>query len=384
MRVSMGFKFALVAAGCCALLGFAGPSVVKSENSNGEHRPFIRVPLGLPDLPDGFSSITAAQVELGRKLFFDRGLSFNNTLSCGMCHLPEDAFASTQSVRSVGMEGRTLQRNAPSLLNVVFQKSLFHDGRENNLSYQAWQPLLHPDEMANPSTGFVIGKLQRDADYVELFAAAFADGAISPANVGDAIAAFEATLLSGNSRFDRWRFGGEATALTEPEKRGFQLFTGKAGCANCHHLDEKSALFTDSMFHNTGVGYRGLTHEQGSYKVQLAPGVVVEVHSRYVESISGPVPNDIGRFAITLEEEDRWAYRTASLRDISRTSPYMHDGSIATLGEVIEYYNKGGFRDDPDISPLIVPLGLTASEKDDLEAFLRSLDGVEDRALATK
>lgn len=337
------------------------------------------VPLGLPPLPDWAKAITPEQIALGQKLFFDRGLSFNNTLSCSMCHLPEDGFASTQSTRSVGMEGRTLQRNAPSLLNVVFQESLFHDGREESLALQAWLPLLHPDEMANPSMGHVLSRVKRDTEYVRLFAAAFPGRDVNPVTLGDALAAYQATLLSGASRFDRWKFGGEEDALSEAEKRGFELFTGKANCARCHKLENDHALFTDSLFHNTGIGYRAVTQKSESYKVELAPGVVVDVASRYVDVISGPVPNDIGRFAVTLDERDRWAYRTATLRSVSRTAPYMHDGSIATLGRVIEYYNDGGFRDDPALDPLIERLGLTETERADLEAFLRALDGAGEK-----
>jgi len=374
LRLFFPFLFILVSITC---FGVAPLSLLRAADSNAISPQAQSLPLGLPGLTKWVSTVTTSQIELGGKLFFDRGLSFNNTLSCSMCHLPEDAFASTQSARSVGMEGRTLQRNAPTLLNVVFQEMLFHDGRETSLALQAWLPLLHPDEMANPSIGYLIARVKDDPDYVRLFAQAFPGRGIDPMTLGEALAAFQSTLLSGNSRFDRWRFGGEENALSEAEKRGFELFAGKANCASCHTIDDAHALFSDSLYYNTGIGYRALTQKSESYNIQLAAGVVVEVESRYVDAISGPVPNDIGRFAITLDERERWAYRTPTLRNVSRTEPYMHDGSIGTLDAVVEYYNEGGFRKDRSLSPLIKPLGLTQIERDDLVAFLVSLDGAE-------
>lgn len=334
----------------------------------------LRPPLGLPPLPDDLAAPAPDKVELGRRLFFERRLSFNNTLSCGMCHIKDDAFASTQSKLSIGMEGRTLRRNAPTVLNVAYQKSLFHDGRETHFKVQAWGPLLDPDEMANPSIGYVLDRLAGLDDYAQAFEASYPGEGISIRTVGDAFALYEATLLSGNSRFDRWYFGSEKDALTVSEQSGFSIFTGKGGCSNCHEIGKTSALFTDQKFNNTGIGYRAVMKADEMLTVPLAPGVEVKIERSEIDAVSETLKNDIGRFAISHRPEDRWAYKTPSLRNVSRTFPYMHDGSIPTLEAVVEYYNKGGVPNDA-LSAKIRPLGLSEAEKKDLVAFLKSLDG---------
>jgi len=337
------------------------------------------VPLGLPRLPDRWAHATPEKIALGRRLFFDRRLSFNNTLSCAMCHIEEEAFASTQSSKAVGMEGQTLRRNAPTLFNVAYQKSLFHDGREAQLELQIWLPLLASDEMANPSIGYVLQRIVSLDDYAERFASVYPGEGLTSRSVGDAIAAFEATLLSGNSRFDRWRFAGDEDALTPVEKNGFALFTGKAGCVACHTIEADHALFTDHLFHNTGIGYRAAMGTRLMHAVELAPGETITISDREIRSVSETPKNDVGRFEITLQNEDRWAYKTPSLRDVSRTPPYMHDGSIRTLEDVVAHYNTGGVPNDA-LSPRIKPLGLSQDEQDQLVAFLRSLDGQQARS----
>lgn len=336
----------------------------------------VKAPLGLPPLPDYLANSSPGKIELGRRLFFERRLSFNNTLSCGMCHLEEDAFASTQSKLAIGMEGRTLRRNAPTVLNVAYQKTLFHDGREPHLLIQAWMPLLDHDEMANPSMGYALDRVAQLDDYKDVFEKVYPGEGVSVRTVGDAIAAYEATLLSGNSRFDKWHFGSDKNALTESEKSGFAIFTGKGKCSTCHEIGESSALFTDHKFHNTGIGYRAVMLGDEILTVPLAPGVEVKINRSEVNSFSEKLRNDIGRFAISQKPEDRWAYKTAMLRSVSRTFPYMHDGSIPTLEAVVDYYNQGGVPNEA-LSPKIRPLGLTDTEKQDLVAFLKSLDGDE-------
>lgn len=331
-------------------------------------------PLGLPPLPAYLANSSPDKIALGRRLFFERRLSFNNTISCGMCHLEDDAFASTQSKLAIGMEGRTLRRNTPTVLNVAYQKTLFHDGRESRLELQAWMPLLDHDEMANPSMGFVLDRIAALDDYKAAFETIYRGEGISVHTVGDAIAAYEATLLSGNSRFDRWHFGSEDDALSPSEKSGFAIFTGKGRCSTCHTIGETSALFTDHEFHNTGIGYRAVMKSDDLLTVPLAPGVEIKIKRSEIDSVSETLRNDIGRFAITLKPEDRWAYKTPMLRSVSRTFPYMHDGSMPTLEAVVEFYNQGGAPNDA-LSPKIRPLDLTEAEKSDLVAFLRTLDG---------
>lgn len=334
-----------------------------------EARP--ELPLGLPKLLR--SSLNQAKVDLGRKLFFDRRLSFNGTMSCAMCHIPTEAFASTQSSTSIGMEGRTLPRNAPSLLNVTYQNSLFWDGRESDLATQPWSPLLSPIEMGNPSVGYLVDHLRRLGHYANLFQDAF--GELNMETIGEALAEYERSLLSGNSRFDRWKYGGEANALSAIEKRGFELFSGKAGCSSCHLVTDDSALFTDMRFHATGVGYKASVFAPPqTHNVELEPGVITVVADDSLKAVSEIPHNDLGRFAITLNPSDRWAYKTPSLRNVALTHPYMHDGSLKTLEDVVEFYDRGGV-DFEGKSALIRPLRLTEYEKKSLVAFLETLTG---------
>lgn len=336
---------------------------------------------GLPPLPG--VEHTVARVELGRKLFFDRRLSFNGVMSCAMCHVPEEGFTSNASKTAVGIEGKSLQRNAPTLLNVAWQGLLFHDGREFSLGTQAWMPLLHPDEMANPSIGFVLHRLRSLPDYDGLFERAFGGAGPGMDTLGAAIAAFEATLVAADSRFDRWRYGGATDALTTQEQAGFRIFAGKGRCAACHLVGDKSALFADGGFHVTGVGQSAKAG--GSIVVPLAPGVQAVLDGANLAGFPETATPDLGRFEITLAPADRFAFKTPTLRNVSRTAPYMHDGSLATLDAVVDFYDRGG-GDVGDKDARIAPLALTADEKKALVAFLRSLDGagVDDLAARSR
>lgn len=336
-------------------------------------------PLGLPPLP--YASLDTRKVELGRLLFFDRRLSFNHTMSCAMCHIPTDAFASTQSATAIGMEGQSLPRNAPSLLNVAYQKTFFFDGREPSLAAQPWSPLLSSIEMANPSVGFAIDNIRKLANYESLFKRAFGERDLDMETVGEAIAEYEKSLLSGNSRFDRWKYAGDLTALSDQEKRGFKLFTGKAGCSACHLVGEQSALFSDDKFHATGIGYKASVFAPPpTHEVELEAGKITKVEDADLTAVSERKHNDIGRFAVTLDPADRWAYKTPSLRNVALTFPYMHDGSLKTLADVIDFYNAGGIDFDGK-SPLLHPLGLSEQDKSDLVEFLKSLTGDHPAAL---
>jgi len=333
------------------------------------------VPLGLPVLAvPADNPMGARKIALGRKLFFDRRLSPNGTMSCAMCHIPEQGFTAHELATPVGIEGRSVRRNAPTVLNVAFQQRLFHDGREFSLENQVWGPLLASNEMGNPSIGYVIETIRAHGDYQGLFEAVFGGKGVSAERIGQALAAYERTLLAAGSRFDRWRYGGESGALGDAGKRGFEVFTGKARCSACHTLGEKSALFTDHGFHNTGVGWRRAHEAPGRTRVEIAPGAHAELERKTVESFSEAPAKDVGRYEITLDPRDRWAYKTPSLRNVALTAPYMHDGSLATLEAVIEFYDRGGI-DNPGKSALLAPLGLSARERADLVAFLQSLTG---------
>jgi len=298
-----------------------------------------------------------------------------------MCHVPEQGFTAHELATSVGIGGRSVRRNAPTVLNVAWQRRLFHDGREVSLEDQVWGPLLAANEMGNPSIGYVVERIASLADYRGMFEAAFDGRGPSSARVGAALASYQRTLVAGDSRFDRWRFGSNASALSDVEKAGFELFAGKGRCAACHRVSERDALFTDHAFHNTGIGWRRTYGVPERTRVELAPGVYAELDRRTIETFSEPPAKDVGRYEITLDPKDRWAYKTPSLRNVALTAPYMHDGSLRSLEAVVEFYDRGGV-DNPDKSPLLIPLGLTADERAALVAFLRTLTGSGVAALA--
>ncbi len=325
--------------------------------------------LGLPPLPAGQPQ--QGLIELGRQLFFDRRLSANGSMSCAMCHVPEEGFTSHASRTALGIEGKSLQRNAPSLLNVAWQARLFHDGRESSLTRQSWLPLLHADEMANPSVGHVLKRIRGLADYNGKFERVFRGTGPSVNTVAVAIAAFEASLVAANSRFDRWRFAGDATALSDVEQLGFSIFVGKGRCGVCHLVGSQHAVFADGQFHVTGAG---LAATSRSVVVPLAPGVQTVVNVADLADYSPAAAPDLGRYAITRNPADRHAFKTPSLRNVAHTAPYMHDGSLATLDEVVDFYDRGG-GDVTGKSSVLVPLKLSAAEKNALVALLRALDG---------
>jgi len=334
----------------------------------------IKPPLGLPEMrvPES-NPLTKEKIVLGRRLFMDRRLSHNNTMSCAMCHVPEQGFTSYELGAAIGMEGRSLRRNSPSIYNVGYHKSLFHEGREPHLEEQVWGPLLTKAEMDMPSIGYVVEKARQLPEYKGLFEAAFG-GPATAERIGQALASWQRTLVSGNSRFDRWYFGSDKKALNTEEQLGFQVFMGKGHCATCHLVGEKSAIFTDHKFHNTGLGWeRTMFPERNSYKVQLAPGIFVQVMGALLKSFEPPQA-DVGRYEVTIDPKDRWAYKTPILRNVEVTRPYMHDGSLSTLEDVVEFYDKGGI-DNENKSPLLKPLKLDSAEKAALVSFMKSLTG---------
>lgn len=341
-------------------------------------------PLGLPKLPpETLASLSKQKIRLGQKLFFDRRLSLNQTFSCAMCHIPEQGFTSNELSTAVGIEGRTVRRNSPTLYNVAYYKNYFHDARENSLNHQAWGPLLAKNEMGNPSIGFVLDRINKLGDYRGLFEQVYQGKSVSMSSLGDALAAYQITLNSANSPFDRWYFKQQSDAITENAKHGFKLFSGKARCSTCHSINSDYALFTDQKLHNTGVGYNesmGIKPE--SRRLVLAPGVFVDVKQSLIDSVSEKTPSDLGYYEITQNPKDRWRYKTPSLRNIALTSPYMHNGSLPTLEDVVEFYNHGGVTNEV-LDPLIMPLNLDKEEVLDIVAFLQSLTGSNTRAIVS-
>jgi cytochrome c peroxidase len=291
------------------------------------------VPLGLPAraVPRD-NPLTAPRVALGRRLFFDPILSNDRTVACASCHHPDRGFSGA-SPR--GVRGQQLPRRAPTLLNRTFGTSFFWDGRSATLEEQALKPIVDPAEMGAKLPD-VLARLKADAHYGKAFAEAFDDG-LTQANLAKALASFQRVLLRGDSRVDRFRKKGEHDALSAAERHGLWLYESKAGCWRCH----AGANFTDERFHNTGVSW-------------------------------GKRPADLGRAAVTKKDEDKGKFKTPTLRGVALTAPYMHDGSIKTLKEVVEFYDNGG-TDNPNLSPHVKPLKLTKEEVEALVAFLKAL-----------
>lgn len=304
--------------------------------AQGEYR--LRLPLGLSEqalnIPKD-NPLTEEKVALGKQLFFDRRLSADGTVSCATCHDPQQAFTDGRP-RSVGPKGRKTSRNSPTLINRALGHAFFWDGRAASLEAQILEVMKLPPALG--TTHEVLGnKLNRIEGYRQQFEQVFG-GAVTAERVAMALATFVRTILSGNSPFDRFE-AGDRTVLSPASQRGLKLFKGKANCAKCH----TGFNFTDEQFHNTGVG------------------------------LYDPNP-DLGRYNVTKRGEDMGVFKTPTLRDIAKTAPYMHDGSLKTLEEVIQYYDKGGIK-NPYLSKEIKPLHLTSQEKADLLAFLNSLTG---------
>ncbi|HME01309.1 MAG TPA: cytochrome c peroxidase [Terriglobia bacterium] len=310
----------------------------------------INSPLGLPPVPDPPDNPpTAETIALGRRLFYDPRLSVDNTVSCSTCHNPTLAFSDGKRVAE-GVKQQKGLRNAPSLLNAAYREGregFFWDGPSPSLEAQAQEPVKNSLEMAHSLEG-VEHKLTADPGYRAAFQRAFGDGPITYDEVGKAMASFERTLLCGNSPFDRYFYGHDESALSESAKRGFEIFRnpGEANCATCHTIGDQYALFTDNKFHNDSVGPTAQNDD----------------------------PIDLGRFAITRVDLDKGAFRTPSLRNVALTAPYFHDGSRATLEEVVNFYARGGnpvrYRDKE-----LQPLWLTGEDRADLVTFLKSLTG---------
>jgi cytochrome c peroxidase len=350
----------------------------KAERGNWQKNALMRSiskHIGLPliDHPkDNFP--TEAKILLGRKLFFDRRLSINKTMSCAMCHIPEQAFTNWEIQTAVGVEGRGSKRNAPSLLNIGYYDVLFHDGRDTMLETQFIGPLTARNEMANPSAGMIIKLLRELPEYQKYFFNAF-ESVATLDSVGSALATYQRSLAAGNSPFDQWYYGGKENAVGQSEKRGFEIFKNKADCASCHTFDNKYAFFSDNEFHDIGYGWMREKLRQfppKKTKISINSSITFQIDQEIINSVGLPIQADLGRYEVTEKPNDRWKYRTSSLRNIAITPPYMHDGGFSTLDEVIDFYNQGGSGHSLQ-DRRIRPLNLLEQEKIDLKNFLKSL-----------
>lgn len=321
--------------------------------------------LGLPPLtiPDD-NPQTAEKIALGRLLFNDKRFSANGSVSCASCHQADKAFADGLPV-AIGINGQAGTRNAPSVINAVFYQTQFLDGRAQSLEEQALGPFVNPIEHGLTSHQTIVDVIRQDADYLKHFNTVFnvpAD-AITIDHIVKAIASFERTLVSGNSPFDRYYFGMDQTALSESAARGSRIFRRKGNCANCHEISLNNALFTDNRFYNVGVGFK-----------RLAPvlGALIEGKNSDELTLTDVQQSELGRFKVTKTLADLGKFKTPTLRNVALTAPYMHDGSIKTLEEVIEHYDKGGDK-NRYIDAKIFPLHLSQQEKADLVAFMKAL-----------
>jgi cytochrome c peroxidase len=301
-------------------LGGAAPATLKDQYTRPKAIPF---PSENP-----YSEVKA---KLGRKLFFDTRLSGKDTIACASCHIPALAWEDGRE-KAVGEDGQILNRHTPTLWNLAWGEFFFWDGRAASLEEQALLPIQTALEM-NQSLEALVASLQRLPEYRRAFAAAFPENpSISSETITKALATVERTLVSPETPFDRW-IAGDEKAISKAAQRGFMLFNTKANCAACH----SGWAFTDHAFHDIGL--------------------------------SG---NDEGRGAVLALPEVAHAFKTPTLRDITRRAPYMHDGSLPTLEAVIDHYN-GGFRQRPTLSSDLRAIALSTEEKTELLAFLETL-----------
>lgn len=312
------FVFAIVATG----LVTAG-TLVAEESKPPRGLSVVPVPKDNPS--------SAEKIELGKQLYFDKRLSADNTVACASCHDPKKGWSNSDKT-AVGIGGQRGGRSSPTVVNSAYQAFQFWDGRAKSLEQQAVGPIANPIEMNLPLDK-AVEKIGAIKGYQDQFQKVFGQP-VSDVNIGKAIAAFERTVLSGDAPYDRLRAGDES-AMSVQAREGMQLFFGKANCSSCH----SGPNFTDNGFHNIGVSF---TTEKP----------------------------DLGRFEISKVEGDKGAFKTPTLREIARTAPYMHDGSLATLEEVVDYYDKGG-TPNMYLDEELFPLKLTVEQKAALVAFLK-------------
>lgn len=308
--------------------------------------------------------LTPEKIELGRKLFNDKRLSADNTISCATCHDAAKGFTDRLPT-SKGIRDQIGKRNAPTVLNAMFLDSMFLDGRARTLEDQSSLPVTNPIEMGMKDNAAIVAKLAGIPEYQAEFKKIFG----RPVNYKDmerAIASFERTITSGDAPIDRF-VAGDQNALSESERRGWTLFNGKARCNGCHGHNPTYPFFTDNLFHNIGIA----AHKTDFGK--LAAAAVRAVDSGNIEQVDRMALetefSELGRFLVTKNRSDIGAFKTNHLRDIALTGPYMHDGSLATLWDVIDHYNKGGVP-NPFLDGGIQRLGLTEDEIDDLVALM--------------
>jgi cytochrome c peroxidase len=345
-------------------------------------------PLGLPDVPvPADNPQTPEKIALGSRLFNDVRFSATGDVSCATCHVAEKAFTDSPLSVSEGIRKLTGTRNAPTVVNAAFNKTQFWDGRSPDLEDQALHPFVNPVEMALPTHDALLATVRGDSAYVKSFSDIFGVRAanITMKEVTRAIAAFERTQIAGDSPFDRWYFGGEQDAISEQARRGFATFLGNGRCVSCHVIEQDFALFTDHLFHNIGIGINDIQARvpELARAFQVAKNAGMDVD---VAVLSDADTSHLGRFAVDDQFSSMGSFKTSTLRNIDVTAPYMHNGSLKTLREVVEHYNNGGVTKPEDpvnafLSGGIRPLNLSEQEIDDLVAFMETLTSPQFQSL---
>jgi cytochrome c peroxidase len=323
-----------------------------------------------PDNPQ-----TPEKIALGQKLFFDGRLSADATVACSTCHDPARAFTDGRPT-SVGIKGRIGQRNAPTILNALYNKTQFWDGRVKTLEEQAALPIVNPVEMGQPSLDTAVARIAAIPEYQDAFRKVFG----GPPNARDllrAIASYERTQLSFDSPFDRF-IAGDSAAIDDAAKRGWELFNTRARCNKCHALSEQkrdATYFTDNDFHNIGIGI--IRHNVVALARQAEQALKAGDTSQIDRAALQTDMSALGRFLITRKDRDIAAFKTPNLRNVLVTGPYFHDGSQETLWDVMDHYNKGDGLQNPYLDEDMQPLALTEDDIDDVVAFLASLTSAD-------
>ncbi len=346
--------------------------------------------LGLPPVPiPADNPQTTEKIALGNRLFHDKRFSADGKVSCASCHNRDKAFTDNLRV-SKGFNDLQGTRNAPTVINAAYYTSQFWDGREPDLEGQSKQPPINPVEGGLENHKPILKVIRNDHIYNDAFKRVFGTSGqdITMEHVAKAIASFERTIVSGNSAFDRYAYADDKTAMNAAQIRGLDLFRNKARCVSCHRIEQTQAIFTDNRFHNIGIGFNRIQNREAETAAKMIAskrqGSDVDITVLTQENMS-----ELGRFAVTENPTHVGAFKTPTLRNIAVTQPYMHDGSLKTLEEVIDFYNNGGRvnKDDPlsgFLSGGIRPLGLDDKEKKDLVAFLKALTSPEYQHLTNK
>jgi len=325
---------------------------------------------------------TPEKIALGEKLFFEGRLSVNGTVACSTCHDPARAFTDGRPV-SVGVNGRTGQRNSPTILNALYNATQFWDGRAKTLEVQAALPITNPSEMGQPSLEAAVAQIAALPEYEQAFRRVFGRP-INGTDVVRAIASYERTQFSFDSPFDHY-MAGDKTVISDSARRGWDLFNTKARCNKCHALSEDKpdpTFFIDKDFHNIGIGIirHNVVALACKAEQELDSGKIIDVDQSAIQSETSVV----GRFLVTKKEKDIASFKTPNLRNVLVTAPYFHDGSQATLWDVVDHYNHSDGTRDPWLDEDMQPLALSESEIDDVVAFLAALTSAQYQELGAK